>query len=283
MVSPQHTTNEGPSQPARPNFAFVSDETQHGVRSHAMRQHWRRRQQRLGAEERKQEADSLNDRVILPRPLENPNIAESNDADFNSAESYQLSRTRSGSDNAPDKGKQVVSSKHNPGEHGLGPVPENFPEALGNPVLSQAISGMKSALASCKLDPFDSFPIKLTAQHHQLLHHWLVMYSTMIFDRLETAYFNPIRDVWLPMDLSNAASFNAIMAHSAAHLAHMRGSRNRRTALKYKTEAIRMVAEWMSDPKLCMSDNIIAAVLRLLTYEVWVRLSRPGGSSCPAR
>lgn len=90
----------------------------------------------------------------------------------------------------------------------------------------------------------------------------------MVFDRLAATDFNPMRDVWLPLDLSNAASFNALMAHSAAHLARMQGYRNSDTALRFKAEAIRIVTEWMGDPNLCMSDEIIAAVLRLLTYEV---------------
>lgn len=94
------------------------------------------------------------------------------------------------------------------------------------------------------------------------------MYSTMVFDQEAVAYFNPLRDVWLPLDLSNAASFNAVMAHSAAHLAHMQGTRNLGTALEFKTRAIHIVARWMGDPALCTSDDLIAAVLRLLTYAV---------------
>lgn len=90
----------------------------------------------------------------------------------------------------------------------------------------------------------------------------------MMFDRLSNTGFNPMRDVWLPLDLSNAASFNALMAHSAAHLARLQGYRTSDKALEFKAEAIRIVTLWMGDPALCLSDEIIAAVLRLLTFEV---------------
>jgi hypothetical protein len=89
----------------------------------------------------------------------------------------------------------------------------------------------------------------------------------MMFNELPRN-FNPMRDVWVPLDLSNAASFNAIMAHSAAHLARMRGYRSSTEALKFKAEAMRIVSIWMKDEHLALSDDVFAAVLRLLTYEV---------------
>ena len=90
----------------------------------------------------------------------------------------------------------------------------------------------------------------------------------MMFDRVPVDKFNPMRDVWCPLDLSNAASFNVIMAHSAAHLARMQGMKASAAALRYKTEAVRILATWMTRKSDAASDDIIAAVLRLLTYEV---------------
>ncbi|KAJ3518215.1 hypothetical protein NM208_g14598 [Fusarium decemcellulare] len=136
-----------------------------------------------------------------------------------------------------------------------------------NGIPGQAISGMNLALGSSRLDPFDRFPIKLTSQHHKLLHHWLSTYASMMFDDMHVQAFNPMRDVWCPLDLSNAASFNAIMAHSAAHLARMQGLHRSKEALKFKAEAVRIVKVWMDDPELALSDDVLAAVLRLLTYE----------------
>ena len=90
----------------------------------------------------------------------------------------------------------------------------------------------------------------------------------MMFSDGPVSAFNPMRDVWFPLDLSNAASFNAIMAHAAAHLARMQGRRFSMEALKFKAEAMRILGLWMSDERLALSDDVLAAVLRLLTYEV---------------
>lgn len=89
-----------------------------------------------------------------------------------------------------------------------------------------------------------------------------------MFEDLHVSTFNPMRDVWFPLDLSNAASFNAIMAHSAAHLARMQGITNSNEALKFKAEAVHIVTCWMSEENFAPSDDILAAVVRLMTYEV---------------
>lgn len=96
----------------------------------------------------------------------------------------------------------------------------------------------------------------------------------MMFEDLDVTEFNPMRDVWFPLDLSNASSFNCIMAHSAAHLSHLyagtlprRGS-NSSDALKYKIEAFRILRIWLGDPEKELSDDSFAAVVRLLTFEV---------------
>ncbi|CAM1509733.1 Fc.00g000680.m01.CDS01 [Cosmosporella sp. VM-42] len=57
------------------------------------------------------------------------------------------------------------------------------------------------------------------------------------------------------------------MAHSAAHLARMRGFTQSREALKVKVEAVRIIKHWMNDPELALGDDVLAALLRLLTYE----------------
>ncbi len=90
----------------------------------------------------------------------------------------------------------------------------------------------------------------------------------MMFEDLPCTRFNPMRDVWFPLDLSNAASFNAVMAQSAAHLAYVQGISDSEQPLKFKVEAVRIVTGWMNDPERALSDDAFAAVLRLLTYEV---------------
>jgi hypothetical protein len=92
----------------------------------------------------------------------------------------------------------------------------------------------------------------------------------MMFDDLPVQTFNPMKDVWFPLDLSNAASFNVIMAHSAAHMAHLQGSTST-DALQYKEEALRILYTWFNDPTRALSDETFAAVIRLLTFEVCIR------------
>lgn len=84
-----------------------------------------------------------------------------------------------------------------------------------------------------------------------------------------------MRDVWFPLDLSNPASFNAIMAHSAAHLAHCYGGMtpqskgtNSAEALKFKADAVEILSQWLNDPEKSLSNDAFAAVVRLLTFEV---------------
>ncbi|PHH64642.1 hypothetical protein CDD82_1748 [Ophiocordyceps australis] len=141
------------------------------------------------------------------------------------------------------------------------------PKSTLDGVPLQLLSGLNHALSCSRLDPFDMFPVRLTPQHHQLLHHWLITYSAMMFENMPMSLFNPMRDVWFPLDLSNAASFNAILAHAAAHLARMRGRKSSSDALKFKREAIRIVNQWINMPDRALSDDVFAAVLRLLTYE----------------
>lgn len=80
--------------------------------------------------------------------------------------------------------------------------------------------------------------------------------------------FNPMRDVWFPLDLSNAASFYGIMAHSAAHLAYLQGQKDAVEVLRYKSEAVSLINQWMQNEKTALDDATFAAVVRLLTFEV---------------
>lgn len=96
----------------------------------------------------------------------------------------------------------------------------------------------------------------------------------MMFENMPASSFNPMRDVWFPLDLSNPASFNAIMAHSAAHLAHYYGGMtptrgtNSSEALKFKADAVEILTHWVNDPEKALSNDAFVAVVRLLTFEV---------------
>lgn len=105
----------------------------------------------------------------------------------------------------------------------------------------------------------------------------LSTHATMMFETMSTAVFNPMREVWFPLDLSNVASFNCVMAHSAAHLAYFYGgsdpSRGTTSteALKFKSHAILTLKQWLGDKEKAISNDAIVAVVRLLTFEVRFR------------
>ncbi|KAF4436401.1 glucose-methanol-choline (gmc) oxidoreductase [Fusarium austroafricanum] len=244
-MSPPNTQKSSSSP--KTEYAFVSQQ-QHGDRSHAMREHWKQRRHKKDLEKRHR-VERLR-RPLLPTPSTSTSTGEASDS-------------VTSTDNS-DKGTSSAGGAwSNPTMLATDMEMEN----MMNGIPGQAISGMNLALGSSRLDPFDKFPIKLTSQHHMLLHHWLSTYASMMFDDMHVQAFNPMRDVWCPLDLSNAASFNALMAHSAAHLARMQGLHESKDALKFKTEAVRIVKVWMDDPELALSDDVLAAVLRLLTYE----------------
>ncbi|CAK7226625.1 hypothetical protein SCUCBS95973_006265 [Sporothrix curviconia] len=267
-------------------FEFVLDSSQQGVRSHAMREYWKKRHSRKGEE--KPGTQRL--RTLLPvglhqssavqpapvlqsQPNDMPDSPAVPVTQSNEAVGGQLSSTSASSrmslvsTSAANSDEAMVASRLSDSDASSDTPPGVPGSAAGlGGIPTQALTGMEHALGAGRLDPFDMFPVTLTAQHHKLLHHWLSAHATMMFEPL-TVSSNPMRDVWFPLDLSNAASFNAIMAHAAAHLARQQGVPLSFEALQFKFEAVRIVNVWMAHAVLALSDQAFAAVIRLLTYE----------------
>ncbi|KAE8376119.1 hypothetical protein BDV26DRAFT_294351 [Aspergillus bertholletiae] len=239
-------------------FAFVTEGTLAEARSHAMREHWRQRQRRKQkTEDRRTQrkilphTDTVEDSKSKSKRVSGPVV------EYHTAEDVFLLHQPS-----PTRVKAGCSDY---GEENL--------KAQYSGVPTQALTGLNQALASSRLDPFEMFPVQLNSKHHKLLHHWLITHATMMFDDVNIPSFNPMKDVWFPLDLSNAASFYGIMAHSAAHLAHLYAGMNpakgtsSTDALKYKAEAVSILSTWMADPEKSLSNDAFAAVIRLLTFE----------------
>ncbi|KAH7177090.1 tachykinin family protein [Dactylonectria macrodidyma] len=234
-MTPDQETSNSPTDDPESRFTFVLHPDQDGIRSHAMRAHWTQRRHNLAT--RRESAASQQTRQLRPR------------RSSSTTEDPSLSRPQ------PQHGSSSESSDY-----------VNFHVTSGA-IPSQAITNMDQSLVCDRLDPFDMFPVKLTSEHHELLHHWLSTDAAVLSGNTPLSSFNPMRDVWIPLDSSNAASFNAIMAHSAAHLAQMRGQKPEGEALKFKTEALQIISMWMSEPETALGDDVLAAVLRLMTYE----------------
>ncbi|KAK9237770.1 hypothetical protein V1525DRAFT_402880 [Lipomyces kononenkoae] len=240
-----------------PRFAFVLEKNQPGIRSHAMRESWKQRQKK-----KRERPFQQAPRRLLPRTVP---------ATSGSSHNKQLTIS------AP-----LIETRYtnNLQERELDPIyvtelrlaPDIATEIWTNEdkaarVPSQVLTGINHTLAGVRVDPFDMCPVKLTSQHQKLLHHWLGAHATMMFEELPIKSFSPMRDVWFPLDLSNASSFNTVMAHSAAHLASLQGAMDSLDALTYKAEALRILNIWLHDPIKSLSDEAFAAVVRLLTFE----------------
>lgn len=128
-------------------FAFVTDQNPRGLRSHAMREHWkhRRRQKREQA------------RPSRPYP---PILSKTETQQPQSVLAPAPSATIGSEPCIEETSQNEVQPSH--GRRASGLI-EGIP--------TQVLSGMNLALANSRLDPFDKFPVKLTAQHHKLLHH----------------------------------------------------------------------------------------------------------------
>ncbi|KAK9481616.1 fungal-specific transcription factor domain-containing protein [Lipomyces starkeyi] len=249
------------SRSKSPRFRFVLDKSQAGTRSHAMREYWKQRQKRKHERQPQQTP-----RRLLPSTAVLPTSASDSEQpippapskDYEYMERLHLSQQQSLARSVLREVELLATE--------IATFPnKNEAEVSGIP--AQVMTRMDHALAGSRLDPFDTFPIKLTGQHHKLLHHWLSTYAAMMFEDLPITSFNPMKDVWFPLDLSNAASFNGIMAHSAAHLAHLHGGTYSADALRYKEEALSIINTWLTDPTRALSDETFAAVVRLLTFE----------------
>ncbi|OAA57506.1 peroxisomal catalase [Niveomyces insectorum RCEF 264] len=271
--SAEAVTEAGSASTGAAEFAFVDGQSPVGTRSHAMREYWKKKKRRKTAQHARDEA--------MPHPS-SASMSSSPRTHYSSSHLSSPTRLRAGHGNMPASFPQQQQRRrhhqHQPQQWPSRPPPDAA--AWGRPesrplitpdmgIPAQALTGVNHALAGCRLDPFDMFPVKLTAEHHKLLHHWLSSFATMMFEEMPMASFNPMRDVWFPLDLSNAASFNAIMAHAAAHLARLHGFSRSDEAVRYKAEALRIVRVWMDNPARALSDEVFAAVIRLLTFEAF--------------
>ncbi|EED19795.1 hypothetical protein TSTA_030610 [Talaromyces stipitatus ATCC 10500] len=270
-------------------FTFVLDKNQPGTRSHAMRAHWQERRKRMQDERKandgkgrtrplRSKSDSAAD--LLASPLSTTTASDTESPIVVTAAPPPQTSVRDPSfypfsdagfpSPSHDYEQQQPQQQYGLSEKQQAASP---PSNVSQGIQAQIVNGVNYAFTSSKLDPFDTFPVVLTTEHHMLIHHWLTTHATMMFDQMTASDFNPMRDVWFPLDFSNAASFNIIMAHSAAHLAYcydgtapIRGT-NSFKALEYKAHAVEILTQWMSSPEQALSNDAFAAVVRLLTFE----------------
>lgn len=125
-------------------FTFVFDSHQPGTRSHAMRAHWSERHRARQEKKRRQAS-----RISLPTLAAKRESVSQSDQSESSSASFELS---------------AANWFASPGQTASGCM-----TPLGIPL--QLFTGFNHALSTSRLDPFDAFPIKLTVEHHKLIHH----------------------------------------------------------------------------------------------------------------
>jgi Fungal specific transcription factor domain len=94
------------------------------------------------------------------------------------------------------------------------------------------------------------------------------VYAFTAFGQPDDPTFLPLSNAYVPIDLSDQASTHATLAHAASHIAYLHGKPSSVSALSHKSAAIKLVNESLNDPEVAVSDGVLAAVLRLLTFEV---------------
>jgi hypothetical protein len=176
----QREEEDGP--PSARTFTFVTAHDDSRARSHAMRESWRKRKLQKHQQQRQNQTRVASSgrqdyRRLVPKPPpavkehepKTPEeVAQVPDAAtfLNTGVDDLLSLAWTPMDWSADESLVPLSHTDSPAHtddtHG-------DQQPLG--IASQALTGMNHALATVSLDPFDTFPVNLTARHHELLHH----------------------------------------------------------------------------------------------------------------
>lgn len=252
-------------EPGPPEFAFVSGMGNTTYRSHAMKSYWRHKK----SEQRRQE-DAGHTKPAL-RPLLSRKVRAKDERDSPSQSQFQPT-------------EDAYSYLHDSSI--------SIKETRAPGISQQIFSGINFALSSSLYQEAGFGSFQISAHHHRYFYHckprWskfyhikmsriltrspavlgLGMHAELIHSGLKSQMFSPFKDIWIPLDLSNAASFNGILAHAAADLNDRREDEDKSETLKFKTEAIGTINLWLSNSTNAIKDEVFAGVVRLLTFEV---------------
>ncbi|RAH61655.1 hypothetical protein BO85DRAFT_501041 [Aspergillus piperis CBS 112811] len=211
-------------------YQFVFGTDQPGARSHAMRQFWRRRHQALQSSPQTTRPQL---RTLLPKDYSSESRGYQQDA--------SQGQTRDPPEGEGQQGSAYAKSPASDVDHGH---------------QSSIIQG-----------PGPKFPIDLSAKDQEIFSSWLDLHASFGPGLSQSTGFDPVRDLWLPLDLSNSASFCALMAHAAAHVAHRQGQTKSIESEKFRTLAVGIIAKWLADERRSTQDDTITAIARLLMFE----------------
>ena len=104
-------------------------------------------------------------------------------------------------------------------------------------------------------------------------------YARQAFGVPTDPIFDPIRNLYVAIDLAQPASVHASLAHSASHIAYLRQeSDSSIQAITHKMAAIQLINQSLDDPVKAISDENFSAVCRLLTFEASILCSLDASS-----
>jgi len=94
--------------------------------------------------------------------------------------------------------------------------------------------------------------------------------SPLVFD---DRYGNtpPYRDAWLPVGLTDAATFHQVLSNAALNIASLRGRESvpeSRESIVHHTKAVMLVKQNMSNKLTATSDTVIASITAFACYAV---------------
>ncbi|KAH8692229.1 fungal-specific transcription factor domain-containing protein [Talaromyces proteolyticus] len=269
--NPEKKKKQNKQTASAQTFEFVSSEDAHRARSYAMRQSWRKRKQQQKIEREENVKPDRRGRQLVAKPKivkPQPDAVGIVLAEYEKlSHKENIAAIRNLDILASTTAENIQDVYTAPGQDSLFDFEAEFFDFSNFDLPAEPLIGLDHILSPLALDPFDTFPINLTTRHHELLHHWLSSHAAMMFEESPSMDFNPMRDVWFPLDLSNAASFYGILAHAAAHLSYLHGQKHAVEVLKYKAEAVSLINKWMNDKESALNDATFAAVVRMLTFE----------------
>jgi len=279
----KETEEHAKSQPSTPlTFEFVNKDDKSQIRSHAMRESWRQRG-RAG--------------IHRPRGRE-LKLKGNSQHQKNSADTGYSQEPENLSDEASTVMKEIDENADNHVFRRKG-IHLDMRHTLATPATtpSRNVKWITSqihtpdaeepspyhSIGDSELDPFIN--VRLSLEDQELLHHCKLnnpgyciignkfvgakTYAYEAFGQPTDPTFDPIKDLYIPVDLAYVASVHGILAHSASHLAYLRQERSLSIqAIGHKMNAIRLVNRALNDPMKAISDETFSAVMKLVTYEV---------------
>ncbi|OJD15949.1 hypothetical protein AJ78_03854 [Emergomyces pasteurianus Ep9510] len=136
--------------------------------------------------------------------------------------------------------------------------------------LQEVYSSSPSAVpASGYLDPFNSYPLKLTRTDQNLIHHFITTYPMMMYKMGDVYQDNPIRGIFHHLTLHDPVPFQAMLAISSKHLAGAEGQNESVQSLTHKMRALRLLNERLQSDLGGKHDGTIYAAATMAVIEKW--------------